>query len=60
MVRVDAERREITLNVSDEVLQARRARWQPPEAYARRGMLAKFAHLVSSASEGAVTDKYLD
>ena len=56
---VDAERREVNLQVSDEVLAARRARWQAPEPYARSGTLAKYARLVSSASEGAVTDKYL-
>jgi dihydroxy-acid dehydratase len=59
-VNVDAEKREINLQVSDAELAARRTRWQPPQPYARRGILAKFAHLVSSASEGAVTDKYLE
>jgi dihydroxy-acid dehydratase len=57
---VDAERREINLLVSDADLAARRARWQPPKPYAITGTLAKYARLVSSASEGAVTDKYLD
>jgi dihydroxy-acid dehydratase len=57
---VDAERREINLLVSDADLAARRARWQPPKPYAVSGTLAKFARLVSSASEGAVTDKYLN
>jgi len=59
-VTVDAERREITLHVADDVLAQRRSRWRPPAPYATRGALAKFARLVSSASEGAVTDKYLD
>jgi len=57
---VDAERREINLQVSDAELAARRARWQPPAPYATSGTLAKYARLVSSASEGAVTDKYLN
>jgi dihydroxy-acid dehydratase len=57
---VDAERREINLLVSDADLAARRARWQPPKPYAVSGTLAKYARLVSSASEGAVTDKYLN
>ncbi|MBX3707969.1 MAG: dihydroxy-acid dehydratase [Pseudomonadales bacterium] len=57
---VDAARREINVKVSDAELAARRARWKAPEPYARTGTLAKYARLVSSASEGAVTDKYLN
>ena len=56
---VDADQREVSLLVSAEVLAERRARWQQPEPYATSGTLAKYARLVSSASEGAVTDKYL-
>ncbi len=59
-ITVDAERREITLHVPEAELAARRQRWQAPAPYARRGVLAKYARLVSSASEGAVTDKYLN
>ena len=58
-ITVDAERREITLHVADDQLASRRAAWQRPPAYADRGALAKYARLVSSASEGAVTDKNL-
>tara|TARA_B100001248_G_C26984770_1_gene276269 strand:- start:146 stop:490 length:345 start_codon:yes stop_codon:yes gene_type:complete len=58
-ITVDAENAEINLHVSDEELAARKAKWQAPEAYTHRGTLAKYATLVSSASEGAVTDKYL-
>ena len=57
-ITVDADNAEINLHVSDEELAAR-AKWQAPEAYTQRGTLAKYAQLVSSASEGAVTDKYL-
>ena len=59
-ITVDAEKREITLHVEAAELEARRSRWQAPAPYATRGVLAKYAHVVSSASEGAVTDKYLD
>ncbi|MEQ8858376.1 MAG: dihydroxy-acid dehydratase [Pseudomonadales bacterium] len=59
-ITVDAERREISLHVSEADLDARRRRWQAPAPYARRGVLAKYARLVSPASEGAVTDKYLN
>ena len=59
-VTVDAEQCTVTLAVSDEEMAQRRAQWTPPEPYATRGTLAKYAQQVSSASEGAVTDKYLD
>ena len=58
-ITVDADNAEINLHVSDEELAARQAKWQAPKAYTQRGTLAKYAQLVSSASEGAVTDKYL-
>ncbi len=58
-ITVDAEKAEINLHVSDEELAARKANWQAPAPYTQRGTLAKYAQLVSSASEGAVTDKYL-
>lgn len=58
-ITVDARKREIHLAVEAHELAARKARWQRPAPYAERGTLAKYAKLVSSASEGAVTDKYL-
>lgn len=58
-ITVDAEEAEITLHVADEELSRRKAKWQTPAPYTQRGTLAKYAQLVSSASEGAVTDKYL-
>jgi dihydroxy-acid dehydratase len=42
--------------MSDAEFARRRARWNPPAPYATRGVLAKYAALVSSASLGAVTD----
>ena len=59
-ITVDAEKREIVAHLTDDELASRRSRWQPPAPYATRGILAKYAALVSSASEGAVTDKYLN
>jgi dihydroxy-acid dehydratase len=59
-ITVDAEKREINVHVTADELASRRARWQPPAPYATKGILAKYARLVSSASEGAVTDKYLN
>ena len=57
-ITVDAESREINLDVAAATLDARRAKWVQPEPYTQRGILAKYARLVSSASEGAVTDKF--
>lgn len=54
---IDAEKREITLKVDDAELARRRANWQAPAPKYTRGVLAKYAATVSSASEGAVTDK---
>jgi dihydroxy-acid dehydratase len=56
---IDAETRQITVDVSDTELAERKTRWVRPESRYKRGVLAKYAKTVSSASEGAVTDKYL-
>jgi dihydroxy-acid dehydratase len=55
-VTIDADRRLLQLNVSDEEIARRRAAWQPPAPRYTRGVLAKYARLVSSSSLGAVTD----
>lgn len=53
---IDAEANTIELQVSEQQLQARRLRWQPPTPRYTRGVLAKYARSVTSASRGAVTD----
>ena len=55
-ITIDAERRLLQLNVADDELARRRAAWQPPEPRYTRGVMAKYAKLVSTASQGAVTD----
>jgi dihydroxy-acid dehydratase len=55
-ITIDAVTREIRCNVAEAVLKQRRAAWKSPEPYTRRGVLAKYARSVSSASLGAVTD----
>ncbi|MCS6945097.1 MAG: dihydroxy-acid dehydratase [Sutterellaceae bacterium] len=58
-ITIDAHRLLLQLNVPDEELARRRAAWrQPPPRYTR-GVLAKFAKLVGSASQGALTDDRL-
>ncbi|WP_223529988.1 dihydroxy-acid dehydratase [Pseudomonas sp. GL-R-19] len=56
---IDAETRQITVDVSVADLAERKSLWVRPESKYKRGVLAKYAKTVSSASEGAVTDKYL-
>ena len=58
-ITIDAQTRLITVDVSDALLAERKTRWVRPESKYKRGVLAKYAKTVSSASEGAVTDKYL-
>jgi dihydroxy-acid dehydratase len=55
-VTIDAEQRLLQLNVNDAEIARRRAAWQPPAPRYTRGVLAKYAKLVSTASKGAVTD----
>ncbi len=55
IITVDVDRQELNLEVDPAVLAERRARWTPPEPRYTTGVFAKYAALVSSASEGAVT-----
>ncbi|MGD8485181.1 MAG: dihydroxy-acid dehydratase [Chloroflexota bacterium] len=54
-VNIDVDRRALDLEVDEATLAERRARWRAPEPRYRSGVMAKYAALVSSASEGAVT-----
>ncbi len=56
LITIDAEKNLLQLEVSDEELARRREEWVQPEPRYRRGVLAKYAKQVSSASQGAVTD----
>jgi dihydroxy-acid dehydratase len=55
-IRIDAEKRELTLVVPAAELKKRKAAWKKPSPRYPRGVLAKYAHTVTSASLGAVTD----
>ncbi|MBF6569548.1 MAG: dihydroxy-acid dehydratase [Candidatus Binataceae bacterium] len=55
-VTIDAPKRILQLNLPEPEIARRRAAWQPPAPRYTRGVLAKYARLVSSASIGAVTD----
>ena len=54
-IRIDAVRRELQVELTAAELRRRRAAWRAPRPYARSGVLAKYAALVGSASQGAVT-----
>jgi dihydroxy-acid dehydratase len=56
LITVDAEARLLQLNISEVEFERRRTAWVPPPPRYRRGVLAKYAGLVSSSSLGAITD----
>jgi dihydroxy-acid dehydratase len=53
---IDAEKRQMTLGISAAELKKRKKAWKKPAPRYPRGVLAKYAHTVTSASLGAVTD----
>jgi len=56
-ITIDAKNRKMTLNISVDEMARRKNNWKQPAAKYTRGLLAKYARTVSSASTGAVTDK---
>ncbi|HNZ47399.1 MAG TPA: dihydroxy-acid dehydratase [Candidatus Hydrogenedentes bacterium] len=58
-ITIDAVKHSITLEVDQEEIARRRAAWKAPKPRYTSGVLAKYAALCASASEGAVTDKNL-
>lgn len=57
-ITIDAHQRLLQVNLSDEELAMRRSAWTAPAPRVTRGVLAKYAKLVSTASIGAVTDQF--
>jgi dihydroxy-acid dehydratase len=55
-ISIDAAARQIHVHLPGAELRRRRAAWRSAKPYARTGVLAKYAHLVGSASRGAVTE----
>jgi dihydroxy-acid dehydratase len=55
-ITIDADKRILQLNVPDDEIARRRAKWTPPKPRYTRGVLAKYAAQVSTSSVGAVTD----
>ncbi len=54
-VTINLENEALELQISDTELERRRRKWQAPAIKYTRGVLAKYARLVSSAAKGAVT-----
>ena len=59
-ITIDATKSVVDLDVTDTEMKNRAKSWEKPEPRYTRGVLAKYASTVSSASEGAVTDKDLN
>jgi dihydroxy-acid dehydratase len=59
VITINGETREINVHLTDQELATRKANWKKPTPRYTHGVLAKYAKLVSTASEGAVTDKNL-
>jgi dihydroxy-acid dehydratase len=55
IVTIDVDAGELRVDLSDDEIAERLRNWSPPPPRYDDGVLAKYAHLVSSASEGAVT-----
>lgn len=58
IISIDAVNNTIDIEISNEELEARRAKWVAPKLKAKRGILYKYAKSVSSASKGCVTDEF--
>ena len=55
-ITIDAGNRQLAINISEQELAGRRTQWRAPAPRYTSGVLAKYARLVSSSSQGAVTD----
>ena len=55
-ITIDAESKTIDVDLTQAELNSRKKSWSKPQPYAKKGLLAKYAKLVGSASLGAVTD----
>lgn len=58
IITIDAVNNTIDIDITDEELEKRRAKWQKPKLKFERGVLYKYAKTVSSASQGCVTDEF--
>ena len=60
IITIDAEKRQLNLEITTAELKKRKKAWKRPVPHYTRGVLAKYAAHVTSASLGAVTDMHLE
>ncbi|MBT8181331.1 MAG: dihydroxy-acid dehydratase, partial [Eudoraea sp.] len=58
IITIDAEKNSISVDLTDTELNERRVKWKQPTLKVKRGSLYKYAKMVSSASQGCVTDEF--
>jgi dihydroxy-acid dehydratase len=58
IITIDAEKNSISVDLTDTELNERREKWKQPSLKVKRGSLYKYARIVSSASQGCVTDEF--
>jgi dihydroxy-acid dehydratase len=56
-ITIDADERSLSVSLSAQELAERRSSWKPPQPWYSKGVMAKYAKLVSSSSRGAITDE---
>ena len=57
IIKINIPENKLELAVSDEELEARRAKWQPREPKVTTGYLARYAKMVTSGNRGAILEK---
>jgi dihydroxy-acid dehydratase len=55
LITIDVEKRELCVEIPESELAERKKNWRAPEPRYKKGVMAKYARSVSSASEGAIT-----
>ena len=56
IIKIDIPANTLNVDISDEEMAARRAKWQPREPKVTTGYLARYAHLVTSGNRGAILE----
>ncbi|MCR5216522.1 MAG: dihydroxy-acid dehydratase [Lachnospiraceae bacterium] len=58
LIKINIPEHSLNVDISDEEMEERRKKWQPREPKVKTGYLARYAAMVSSASEGAVLNRF--
>lgn len=57
-ISIDVQKKSLNLEIDEKEIEKRKSDWKAPELKAKQGWLKKYTQLVSSASEGCVTDEF--